>query len=289
MTDPSLSHGQMIFVFGSNLEGRHGKGAAKFAADWHGAIPRQGKGPMGSSYALPTKRTPYEPLNIDEIAYHVEVFLVYARQTPDWQFMVSRIGCSNAGYTDAQVAPLFEAAPENCHLPGRWLALLRGNSAGPPQEYRCVTLGGDVALLTRLRDIDELCEALARAAGAGQPTALVTGATERGFDGLGKKWSRRAPTSNLIRITPDYERYGNAAPFVMNRWKAWQATHLITLGKSHERLERHLLGLFEQSGAPVCPVDPALLVRLDARTPAPSAPDLFGNLAPPASRPPSRR
>ena len=47
--------GERIFVFGSNLAGRHGKGAAKFAKDYHGAIYGRGVGLQGTSYAIPTK------------------------------------------------------------------------------------------------------------------------------------------------------------------------------------------------------------------------------------------
>jgi hypothetical protein len=281
-----LNYGEMIFVFGSNLEGRHGKGAAKFAADWHGAVPSQGSGPMGTSYALPTKRTPYDALRLDEIARHVEVFLDYARRTPEQQFMVSRIGCSNAGYADAQIAPLFADAPENCHLSGRWCALLK-QANGTAQGYRCVTIGGDAKLLTRTLTPDELYDAMNQCL-PGLPDAIIVGNAERGFDRIGGEWSRRLPLVELIKPTPAYERYGKAAPFVANRWKAWLSTNLITLGKSHERLECHLFSLFEQSDTPVCPVDPALLARLDTRPPAPSAPDLFGDIAPTSRRPPRR-
>lgn len=106
-----------IFVFGSNLLGIHGAGAAKAARDVHGAIMGQGEGLQGQSYAIPTKRTPYESLPLEAIAAHVETFKDFARQHPDWTFQVTRIGCGRAGYTPADIAPFFRDAPLNCHLP----------------------------------------------------------------------------------------------------------------------------------------------------------------------------
>jgi hypothetical protein len=43
-----------IFVFGSNLEGMHGGGAARAAYNKFGAIWGQGVGLQGQSYGIPT-------------------------------------------------------------------------------------------------------------------------------------------------------------------------------------------------------------------------------------------
>lgn len=108
-----------IFVFGSNLAGRHGKGAALYARQHHGAIYGQGEGLQGDSYAIPTKDACLRTLPIDEIAKHVGIFLTFARRGVE-QFEVTRIGCGLAGYTDAQIAPMFKDAPANCTLPPGW-------------------------------------------------------------------------------------------------------------------------------------------------------------------------
>lgn len=110
----------MIFVFGSNLAGRHGKGAALFAFQHHGAKYGVGEGPTGNAYAIPTKNVVLQPLALDIIDYHVGVFLFYARQHPELQFEVTRIGCGLAGYSDHQIAPMFAEAPANCVLPKGW-------------------------------------------------------------------------------------------------------------------------------------------------------------------------
>lgn len=109
-----------IFVFGSNLAGRHGAGAALFARRNHGAIYGQGIGPQGNSYAIPTKDYHIQTLPLETIQGYVNEFLHYARNHPELDFQVTRIGCGLAGYTDAQIAPMFANAPSNCHLPDGW-------------------------------------------------------------------------------------------------------------------------------------------------------------------------
>lgn len=109
-----------IFVFGSNLAGRHGAGAAKFAVENHGAIYGRGAGLQGRSYGIPTKDRNIVTLPLAVIARHVRDFIVFAKEHPDWTFNVTRIGCGLAGYTDAQIAPMFSTAPSNCVLPDGW-------------------------------------------------------------------------------------------------------------------------------------------------------------------------
>ena len=111
---------KQIFVFGSNLAGRHGKGAALAAKQEHGAIYGKGVGMQGCSYAIPTKDENLNILNLDTIQGHVFVFLAFAAEHPEMQFNITRIGCGLAGYHDAQIAPMFESAPENCVLPEDW-------------------------------------------------------------------------------------------------------------------------------------------------------------------------
>ena len=110
----------MIFVFGSNLSGIHGGGAAKTALDNYGAIWGQGEGLQGNSYALPTKDQNLKTLPIDHVKAYVLRFLAYAEQRPDLYFFVTRIGCGLAGFTDAEIGPMFKGAPENCELPHGW-------------------------------------------------------------------------------------------------------------------------------------------------------------------------
>jgi len=109
-----------IFVFGSNLAGRHGKGAALYAFKEYGAVYGVGVGLMGSSYAIPTKGFKVEVLPLEVISTYVEQFKKFAAENPQYTFKVTRIGCGLAGYTDSQIAPMFKDSPLNCTLLGGW-------------------------------------------------------------------------------------------------------------------------------------------------------------------------
>lgn len=113
-----------IFVFGSNLAGRHGKGAALFAFQQRGAIKGIGSGPQGRSYAIPTKDERLRVLPLAEIAEHVAAFVTYAERHPSTRFEVTAIGCGLAGYRPAEIAPFFRAAPANCELPASFLDVI---------------------------------------------------------------------------------------------------------------------------------------------------------------------
>lgn len=109
-----------VFVFGSNLAGRHAGGAARHAFDSCGAIWGQGIGRQGESYALPTMDEDFRPLPLERIREHAADFCMYARAHPDETFELTRVGCGIAGFTDAEIAPLFADAPVNVQRPDRW-------------------------------------------------------------------------------------------------------------------------------------------------------------------------
>lgn len=108
---------ELIFVFGSNLAGRHGKGAALYARQHYGAEYGVGVGRTGNAYAVPTKDEHLQTLPLDVIAVHVDCFLEYANAHSQLAFYVTRVGCGLAGYRDEDIAPLFKLAPINCILP----------------------------------------------------------------------------------------------------------------------------------------------------------------------------
>lgn len=109
-----------IFVFGSNLAGRHGKGAALYARQHHGAIYGCGIGRQGDSYAIPTKDLELHTLALDVIHDHVREFIEYASVHPGLTFKVTAIGTGLAGYRHDDIAPMFKGAPSNCKLPAEW-------------------------------------------------------------------------------------------------------------------------------------------------------------------------
>ena len=106
-----------IFVFGSNLQGMHGGGAARIAYQKFGAIMGQGVGLQGQSYGIPTMQG-----GVETIRPYVDEFIAFAKEHPELTFLVTRIGCGIAGFTDDEIAPLFVQAHdvENIVLPEGW-------------------------------------------------------------------------------------------------------------------------------------------------------------------------
>lgn len=115
------------FVFGSNLAGRHGAGAAKYARQHCGAVYGQGIGRQGNSYAIPTKDEYIRTLSLKRIKPYVDVFLRYASENPTELFELSAIGCGLAGYSPSDIAPMFTDAPSNVELPKEFLKCLRSS------------------------------------------------------------------------------------------------------------------------------------------------------------------
>jgi hypothetical protein len=109
-----------VFVFGSNLAGRHGAGAALHARLHHGAEYGIPFGMTGTAFGIPTKDRELRTLPIERIAHFVRKFIWWAERTPQNDYQVTRIGCGLAGYKDQDIAPLFKGAPRNCHLPEGW-------------------------------------------------------------------------------------------------------------------------------------------------------------------------
>lgn len=108
-----------IFVFGSNLAGIHGAGAAKVARDKFGAPFGAGCGLMGKSYAIPTKDIFVETLELSEIYKYVKHFVYFTQLFPYKTFFVTRVGCGLAGFSDSQIAPMFIGA-KNCSFAEQW-------------------------------------------------------------------------------------------------------------------------------------------------------------------------
>lgn len=100
-----------IFVFGSNLLGRHGKGAALRAKMRYGAEYGTPIGFVGQSYAIPTKDINLNSLPLDQIDEFVKQFLIFSTTHPELQFNVTQIGCGLAGYKPKDIAPLFNVPP----------------------------------------------------------------------------------------------------------------------------------------------------------------------------------
>ena len=113
-----------IFVFGSNLKGIHAGGAAKVALEKFGAIMGQGVGIQGQSYAIPTMQG-----GVETIKPYVDDFIKIATEWDQNTFYVTRIGCGIAGFSDEEIAPLFDKAYDlyNVRVPKSFAEIIRRN------------------------------------------------------------------------------------------------------------------------------------------------------------------
>lgn len=123
----------MIFVFGSNVKGIHGAGAARHANEIYKAKYGVGEGRTGDSYAIPTKGNPGREdrtfgigstLPLYMIQEHVDKFIEYAKAHPELEFQVTCIGCGLAGLDHMDIAPMFAKAPDNCSFDTKWMNFL---------------------------------------------------------------------------------------------------------------------------------------------------------------------
>lgn len=111
-----------VFVFGSNLAGKHGGGAAYYAFKNFGAVMGCGVGLRGQCYAIPTMQG-----GVETIKPYVDDFITFASAHPELFFYVTRIGCGIAGFRDKEIAPLFKEALglENVCLPETFVNVLK--------------------------------------------------------------------------------------------------------------------------------------------------------------------
>lgn len=123
-----MANTKIVFVFGSNLAGRHGLGGAAYAKMNYGAIYGQGEGLQGQSYAIPSKdgrdgkslSRPDQLLTLQVIKGHVDKFIKFAIKHEELIFKVTPIGTGLSGYEHEDIAPMFYKAPLNCVLPVSW-------------------------------------------------------------------------------------------------------------------------------------------------------------------------
>ncbi|MDE6295093.1 MAG: hypothetical protein K2M03_03425 [Muribaculaceae bacterium] len=122
-----------IFVFGSNLAGNHAGGAARTALKHFGAVPGQGVGLQGQSYAIPTMQG-----GIETIRPYVDDFINFAYECDQNTFYVTRIGCGIAGFKDEEIAPLFKEARHlyNVRLPKSFVDIIDRMEADENEDNR---------------------------------------------------------------------------------------------------------------------------------------------------------
>lgn len=115
-----------VFVFGSNLAGRHGKGAALYAKQHYGAVYGVGEGRTGDAYALPTKDANLRSLPLNTILKNINKFADYARKNPNDIFIMTAVGTGLAGYSEQEIGELFfiNNLPENVFISAKLFNIL---------------------------------------------------------------------------------------------------------------------------------------------------------------------
>lgn len=121
-----------VFVFGSNMIGAHADGASLMAMEKFGAVWGQAEGPQGQSYAIPVDIRGEAVENVSAyLKRHIDKFIAYAKDHQDQFFLVTRVGCGNAGFDKEFMAPFFKDAVnmENVSLPKEFFDILTPSKA----------------------------------------------------------------------------------------------------------------------------------------------------------------
>lgn len=237
-----------VLVFGSNLAGRHGAGAARDAAAYYGARYGEGVGAHGRSYAIPTKDRAIRTLPLDTIRPYVAEFLEYARSRPDRTFLITPIGTGLAGYSASVIAPMFRGAPNNCMLPGSWLQVL-----GIP-ETRLVVAGS--RSFGNGSQLYEACDRFKSGLSGLMKLSVVSG-TAAGADRMGEAWATDRGV-DIVRIPAEWDRLEKAAGFARNKLMACYGTHLLAFWDGKSPGTRHMLDTARSFGLPIVGDTPAL-------------------------------
>lgn len=130
-SETNLLQPEPVFVFGTDLAGKHDGDGASFAVQFHQAEKGLGSGASGNAYAIPYQNSRGELLPADVIKNYIETFSHHAAENPQVRFMITRFACDRdgQGHSDEIMARMFAKMPDNCQLPGVWSRLLHDQQA----------------------------------------------------------------------------------------------------------------------------------------------------------------
>ncbi len=214
---------EMVFCFGSNLAGRHGKGAAQFAMRNHGAKYGMGEGRTGMAYALPTKNEHLEVLPLSVIEKYVEEYLLYTEAHPDEIFYTTKFGTGLASYKDTEIAPMLRGAGPNVLLPGAWMNIL------DPGHIHLAAVGS--------RDFNHyeffkhhMDSAIANLKKKFEKVTLVSGGA-KGTDAMAERYYKESgskiPGVSMTVVEANWGKYSKSAGPKRNRTMVGLSTHVI--------------------------------------------------------------
>ncbi|HDJ86204.1 MAG TPA: DUF4326 domain-containing protein, partial [Chromatiales bacterium] len=254
-----LTERPAVFVFGANLAGHHGAGAARYAQAVFDARPGVGAGTTGDAYAIPTKDERLKTLPVERIIPEVRRFLRYASEHPDADFLVTPIGTGLAGYPVDWIAPLFAAPPKNV-----WFTDPEFDRVVPrPTETRRVIVAGSRSGIDQ-DTVFRALDALAKKWGGGRFEVIYGEAS--GVDTHGKRWAeaRGCPARSfpapwgdtgipgaVIRKRHDGTQYNARAGYARNAWMAAYGTHLAAFWDGVSPGTRSMIEIAQACGLPV--------------------------------------
>lgn len=223
-----------VFVFGSNLLGRHGAGAALTASLHYGAANGNPEGMQGNSYAIPTKDEDMNTLPLEDIADHIVNFHKVVKDNPDKEFNFTRIGCGLAGYNDKDILNLINEniseIPSNLILPYMWC----------PQPINRVIFAG-----SRKLRIPVYQEDLRGELDKFNPEEdiIITGAAW-GVDSFSEQEAIRRGFKTL-RVPAKWEVHGRAAGYIRNDVMADLCNGLVAFKRSVSKGTESMLAIIQ--------------------------------------------
>ena len=129
-----MSKFPLVFVFGSNLLGIHGAGAALTAKKECGAKHGEGRGYTGSSYALPTKASPRFSLSPSEVNTNISEFLTEAKRATMTEFLLTPVGTGLAGFSPYWIVGRFLPALPDIIYPYEWITQMTTTESQAPTK-----------------------------------------------------------------------------------------------------------------------------------------------------------
>lgn len=224
------------FVFGSNLAGRHGRGAAAYAKCRYGAQPHEHEGLTEGAYAIPTKDAELRPMALSAVLEGIERFLTHAASNRDTTFRVTRVGCGLAGLEEDPIRDRFLAAKlSNLQLPASW---------APPEHPR-VIVAGSRGFADEQRMFETLDKMLTRLT----DVEIVSGGA-RGPDASGERYAIDRGL-RLTRFPAAWQLCGKAAGPHRNALMAWYGTHLVAFWDGKSAVTQDMIGQARAAGLAV--------------------------------------
>lgn len=236
-----IDHDELVFVFGSNLAGIHGKGAANTAKRFFGAKEGKIEGVVGDTcYALPTKDSNLKTLPMEHIERSLITLFDFASKVPTLDFMLTKIGCGLAGIDEHAMLTVLSQLnrPDNVLLCGQWQRAL-----GIDDTLKIIVAGG-----RGFNNYEMLCQKLdALLVNVKTPIEIICGEA-KGADLMGKKYAidKNSASVSVAVMKANWNKFGKPAGMLRNSAMAWYANSLVAFWDGQSRGTKNMIDLAKQ-------------------------------------------